>query len=89
MSNDPYALFGDSLIASARSGMIIVPHATQDLEKVTKAIYVGTGGDLTVRLVDAEQDLVFRNLASGSILDVRASAVRVTGTTAADLVGLL
>lgn len=50
---------------------------------------MGTGGDLTVRLVDAEQDLVFRNLASGFILNVCASAVRVTGTTAADFVGLL
>ena len=53
-----------------------------------KALYVGTGGDIVLRGVGFTSDVTFRNVASGQILDVRASHVRATGTTAADIVAL-
>lgn len=55
---------------------------------MTKAIFVGTGGDVVLRAVESSGDVTFRNIASGSILDVRVSAIRATGTSAADIVGL-
>ena len=55
---------------------------------MTRAIYVGTGGDIA--LVDAAGNAVtFKAVPQGSVLPVRARAVRVAGTTAADLVGLV
>lgn len=81
--------FTNSVSAPALDGFAIAPHADQPLPRVTKAIFIGVGGDLRVRLAIANADLTFRNLPSGSILDVRASHVRVAGTTASDLVALV
>lgn len=79
---------GDSLSQPARLAFAITPHATAEIDPLPKALYVGTGGDITLRAADATADTVFRNVASGQILDVRARYIRATGTTASDLVGL-
>lgn len=88
MSLDNFSTALDSLIAPARNCFSIIPHDVTALVEVPKAIYVGSGGDIVVRAIDSNQDVVFANVASGSILDVRAAAIRATGTTANDLVGL-
>lgn len=81
--------YSNSASSPAVDGFAIVPHADQPLPQVTKAIFIGGAGDARVRLAGSSSDLTFRNVAAGSILDVRASHVRVSGTTATDLVGLL
>ena len=78
----------DSLSQPARRAFAITPHATNEIDPLPKAIYVGTGGHVTLRAADGTADVVFRNVASGQILDVRARHVRASGTTAADIVGL-
>lgn len=78
----------DSLIAPARNCFPITPNNTADLPILPKAIYVGNGGRLVVRAVDSPEDVTFDNVASGTILDLRVIAVRQTGTTASNLVGL-
>ncbi|MEL7444647.1 MAG: hypothetical protein AAGK02_02405 [Pseudomonadota bacterium] len=88
MFADPFENSSDSLIAPARDCFTITPDDSADLTRGTKAIYVGNGGDIVIRAVDAGQDVTFRNVISGSILDVRVRAVRATGTTASELVGL-
>ena len=88
MQKDNFHHSSDSLISPAQSCFVIVPDDLQDLEQVTKAIFVGQGGDVTVRPLDNVSDVTFRNVAEGAILDIRISAVRASGTTAADIVGL-
>ena len=88
MRFDPFESSSDSLIAPAKSAFAIIPDDTADLPSATKAVYVGTGGDITARPVDSDIDVLFRNVVAGTILPVRIRAVRVGGTTAADLVGL-
>lgn len=88
MPFDPFESSSDSLIAPAKSAFAITPDDTADLPGATKAVYVGTGGDITARPVDGDIDVLFRNVVVGTILPVRVRAVRVGGTTAADLVGL-
>lgn len=88
MSLDNFASTLDSLIAPARNCFSIDPSDIASLPLLPKAIYVGTGGNLVVRAIDSDQDVTFTNVVSGSILDVRAIAVRNAGTTASDLVGL-
>ena len=85
---DPFENAADSLIAPAKMAYPIVPDDNADLSTATKAIYVGTEGDITLRAIDDETDVTFRNLAAGTILAVRTRAVRSSGTTATDLVGL-
>lgn len=88
MSNDTYATVGDSLIAPARVAFTIVPNDTALLDVTAKALYVGTGGDVALRAAGSSSDVVLRNVASGSVLPIRVSAVRVAGTTAANIIGL-
>ncbi|MDP2129988.1 MAG: hypothetical protein U0975_16335 [Erythrobacter sp.] len=77
---------GDVLTAPAINLYAIVPHDTDPLPVVPKAIYVGTGGDVVLRGIGSDQDVTFRNVPAGLDLMVRASHVRATGTTASDLV---
>lgn len=85
---DPFENAADSLIAPAKSAYTISPNDNADLPSATKAIYVGNEGDVTLRAIDDDSDVLFRNLAAGTVLAVRARAIRSSGTTATDLVGL-
>lgn len=88
MIHDPFENAADSAIAPAERCFAIVPADSGELPMATKALYVGTGGDVTVRPVRGDADVVFRNVPGGMILDIRVVAVRAGGTTAADIVGL-
>ena len=88
MPQDRYQNSADSLISPAQVCFAITPSDTADISQVTKAIYVGEGGDITLRAIDSSADVTFANVPTGSILDVRVKAIRATGTTAADIVGL-
>ena len=85
---DRFQNFSDTSVGPARAPFAVTPSDTIDLPLVPKAIYVGTGGNVVLRGVDATADVTFKNVASGQVIDVRAQFVRATGTTAADLVGL-
>lgn len=82
---DPFENFGDSPLAPSRSVRTVAPHDTDPLPTLPKALYVGTGGHVTLRCADDTADVVFRNVPSGSIIRARARFVRATGTTAADI----
>jgi hypothetical protein len=88
MINDPFAHSVDSSIAPAQNGFAITPQDDVDLLLATKAIYVGSGGNITLRMLQADADITFVNVPSGSILDLRVRAVRSTGTSASSLIGL-
>lgn len=85
---DTFQSTADSLISPATICFAIVPADGGELTQVTKALYVGTGGDIALRPLDGTADVTFRNVPDGAVLDVRVRAVRATGTTAADIVGL-
>jgi hypothetical protein len=76
----------DSISAPARAPVAIVPSDADPLPVLPKGIYVGSGGDVVLRGVDADSDVTYRNLPDASYLNVRARFVRATGTTAADLI---
>jgi len=88
MTLDNFGSVLDSLIAPARNCFSITPNDTVMLPVLPKAIYVGTGGNVVVRAIDGSSDVTFANVPSGSILDVRVTAIRATGTSASNLVGL-
>lgn len=88
MTEDAFANAANSLISPAQDCFAIVSNDADDLLQATKALYVGTGGDIVLRAVGSQSDVTFRNVVSGSILDIRVCAIRATGTTATDIVGL-
>ncbi len=84
---DIFASLGDAPSLPSRAPFAIVPDNVAALATVPKAIYVGTGGTVILRGVDATADVTYKNVASGTYLQVRAAYVRATGTTAADMIG--
>lgn len=60
---------------------------TVSLGAQANAVYVGTGGTVTVLLADATT-VQFTNVANGTILPIRLVRVNSTGTSASDFVAL-
>ncbi|MFC3100234.1 spike base protein, RCAP_Rcc01079 family [Altererythrobacter lauratis] len=88
MLKDDFQAFADSPMAPATQCFAITPDDVAELPRATKAIYIGSAGDVVLRALNAADDVTFRNLAAGSVLDVRARFVRASGTTATDIVGM-
>ena len=84
---DPFHTHADAPGTPSRAPYAIVPDDDTPLPLVPKGIYVGGGGDVTLRGVGGTADVTYRNLPDASYIAVRASHVRATGTTATDLVG--
>jgi hypothetical protein len=56
-------------------------------QPVGRALFVGTGGDITGKLADdTGSDRVWKNVANGSLLPFEFAYIRSTGTTAADMI---
>jgi len=87
MTQDPFAAVSDSVIAPASEAFAIIPKDNGELTRATKALYVGTGGDIVLRAVGSQEDVTLRNVVAGSVIAIRVRAIRATGTTAANLVG--
>ncbi|MEZ5682132.1 MAG: hypothetical protein R3E14_12655 [Erythrobacter sp.] len=83
---DRFEDFRDSAGQPSRSPFPIAPSDDDALAIVPKGIFVGTGGDVTLRGIDGDGDVTYRNLPDASYIAVRASFVRATGTTASDLI---
>jgi hypothetical protein len=79
---------GDNVSAPATRAVAVTPHDSNALADIPKALFVGTGGNITMRGAGGSTDQLWKNVASGSLLPFRASHVRATGTTAADLLAL-
>lgn len=88
MHYDPFRRSTNTTMSPAEVCFPITPNDGDDLVLATKAIYVGQGGDVALISVGGKKEVTFRNVPSGSVLDVRVRAVRSGGTTASDLVGL-
>lgn len=75
------------LIDPVEAGFTITPSDDDDLTRVVRAIYVGTGGDLKVEMIN--QDIVtFVNVPDGTLLPIQVKKVFDTDTDAEDLLGL-
>lgn len=85
---DSFANRADDVSAPATLAVAVVPSDTTPLPDIPKALYVGTGGTVTMRGAGGGADSVWRNVASGTLLPFRAQYVRATGTSAADLLAL-
>jgi len=85
---DQFAFAADHVSAPATRAVAVVPHDSIALVDIPKALFIGTGGTIVLRGVGGGADTIWRNLASGSVLPVRAQFVRATGTTATDLLAL-
>ena len=71
----------------AYKAFVIAPDNVNDLDHVTRAIYVGGYGDLRVTTI-GDDVVTFVGLAAGLLHAIRVKRVWVAGTTATNIVGL-
>ena len=74
-------LYGTALAVNISSG-------DHSLGATYEAFYIGVGGDVSLDCATSGSNIVFKNVASGQLLPVRATVVNQTGTTATDIVAL-
>ena len=72
----------------ARGAAAVTPSDSADLEYRSRALYVGTGGDISVNMAGTGAAVVFTGVPSGSVLPISVTRVLAAGTTATDLVAL-
>lgn len=84
---DKFSSHGADLESPALNAAAITPHDTNELSTWTRAIYVGTGGNI-VLVTAGGSEVTFTAVPQGAILPVRAKIVKNTSTTASNLVAL-
>jgi hypothetical protein len=84
---DSFKTHGRSLTSPPEDAAAIVPDDGADLATATRAVWVGGGGDLRVRMLGGAE-VTLRGVGSGSLLPLRLARVFATGTTATALVAL-
>ena len=76
-------LYGTALAVTAVHG-----GSNHSLGATYEAFYIGVGGDISLDCATSGSDIVFKNVASGQLLPVRATVVNATNTTATNIVAL-
>ena len=84
---DQFKDFPNTLTSPATNAAAITPSDTSPLSEVSRAIYVGQTGDISVEMQNG-QIVTFQNVQGGSILALRTLKIRLTGTTATGIVSL-
>ena len=74
-------LYGTALVVNISGG-------DHSLGATYEAFYIGVGGDISLDCATSGTNVVFKNVASGQLLPIRATVVNQSGTTATDIVAL-
>jgi hypothetical protein len=86
--SDRFASHAPSLTGPASSGFPVSPSDSLDLPEITRALYIGSGGELTVAMASG-QVLRFEAVPDGALLPLRVSRVYATDTSAEAIIGLI
>ena len=86
--SDRFANTQSSLSSPASSGFAVTPNDSGGFSETCRALYVGSGGNLSVRMLSGEV-LTLANVPTGLLLPLRATAVLATGTTAGAITALV
>ena len=85
---DEFFSVPDTQTGQAQNLTSLVPSDAADIAFVSKAIYVGIGGNLAVIAEDDTVAVTLANVQSGTILPIRVRRVMATNTTASSIVNL-
>lgn len=84
---DRFAHHTQGLSAPATRAVAVMPSDELPLPFVSRAIYIGEAGDLATRSADGDE-VVWKNVAAGTLLPFRAAMILAEGTTASELLVL-
>lgn len=82
---NPNRYLGADAAAPAGSAEAVTPHDVNELTYITRGLYIGVGGDVTVVMYTGET-VLHSNVPGGSILPLAVKQVKSTGTTASSIV---
>ncbi|MDO7844606.1 spike base protein, RCAP_Rcc01079 family [Sphingomonas immobilis] len=85
---DDFRDYSSGIGSPVTRALAITPSDAAALDFRPRALFVGSGGSLTLRLPDDAADSVWSNIPDGTLLPVRPIAVRATGTTATGILAL-
>ena len=84
-STDTFKVYHETLTAPYRNAVAVTPSDTASLGAVTRAVYVGTSGNLAVVMASAASTtstVTFTSIPYGTLLPIRVSWVLLTGSSA-------
>jgi hypothetical protein len=76
-----------SLVGPCRDAAAVTPSDANDLGFVTRALYVGGAGAVTVIMANGET-VASAAVPAGTTIPIRVSRVKATGTAASSIVAL-
>jgi hypothetical protein len=82
--------FSNRIVAAsdpAQAAQSVTPSDNEDLTNVSRALYIGRAGDVSVVMVSG-QSVSFTDVAAGTILPLRVQRVNASDTTASEIVAL-
>lgn len=85
MTNPTFSIVNNT--TPAEWATAVTPSDSTDLTQVSRALYIGVGGNVNVDTPDGAT-VVFAGVLGGTILPVRVKRVRATSTTATSIVAL-
>jgi hypothetical protein len=83
---DQFRNFAPGLESPASNAVLVTPDDNADLTDASRALWIGTAGDLTVTMLGG-QTLTFPNLLGGWH-PIRVTRVHATGTAASGIVAV-
>lgn len=87
MPTDHHQNQAEGLTSPYNDGAAVTPSDSTDLVNITRALYVGSQGNLTVRMAGSGNDVTFY-MDKHDLLPIRVVRVLATGTTCSNIVAL-
>jgi hypothetical protein len=84
---DSFKKHSRSLTSPPENAIEVVGEDSADLAYATRALYIGGGGDLRVRMLGGGT-VTLANVPSGTLIPLRVTRIFATGTTATEILGL-
>lgn len=84
---DEWAAKGGTVSSPATGGEAVTPHDVNDFTNASRAIYVGSAGDVAAVMVNGTV-LVFKAVPAGTMLPIRCRRINATNTTATNMVAV-
>lgn len=84
---DSFKEFPTTPVSPIHDAAAVAPSDSAPLAVTTRALYIGQPGDVAVAMAGG-QAVTFNAVAGGTLLPVRVTAVKATGTTASGILAL-
>lgn len=78
----------DSVGDPASNAAAVTPHDSTNLTYITRGLYIGGDGNISVEMADTGTAIVFVGLVAGTLLPIRVTRVNSTSTTATNIVAV-